>query len=254
MAEGYTVGRTAANSLYSRLFEAAHYLMMLFVVVYAVLGLRRLYFYYVKVSSKGSLVAKPGRWIIMIGVLCTVSGFSLINILLTPREEVGHSALSLLGCVAIVLMHVDLTYHIITRRYRLYTLVHIPQVRRKRYQGSINRRLLEGHFRQKKPYLNPNFRIGDLVESIEVNRNTISQFVNRTYGINFSRFVNRWRLKELQHIRRVPANRGLRTEQLVIMAGFADIKHYMRVKAQETQKPDTGETRQDLEAPSPPIN
>jgi hypothetical protein len=243
LVEGKTLSHTPINTLYLGLFKAAHYLMLLFVFVYSAFGLRRLYFYYAKVSSKGSLAVRPWRWILMIGILCTVSCFSLVNILLIPREEIGRSVLAISGCVAIVLMHIDLSYHIVTRRYRLYILVHVPQKRRKRYQGNINRRMLEGYFRQKKPYLNPNFRITDLVEAIKVNRNSISQFVNHTYGINFSRFVNRWRLKELQRIRRSTANQGLRNEELVIMAGFADVKHYLRVKAQEALKGDAGKNR-----------
>jgi hypothetical protein len=245
---GRTLAHTPINILYLCLFKAAHYLMLLFVMVYSAFGLRRLYSYYDKVRTKGSLAVRPGRWILMIGLLCTVSCFSLVNILLIPREELGRSVLAKVGCAAIVLMHIDISYHIITRRYRLYTLVHIPQRRRKRYQGSLNRRMLESYFRQKKPYLNPNFRIHDLVEAIEVNRNAISKFVNHTYGINFSRFVNRWRLKELQRVRREKAGQGLRNEELVIMAGFADVKHYLRVKAQESPpKGATSKRRNKLE-------
>ena len=103
---------------------------------------------------------------------------------------------------------------------------------RKFHSGKLTRRRLNACFRKQKPYLQADFKMTDLAETMDVNRSVLSAFINRNYGINFNRFVNQWRLKELEHLRTLPANKGKSVSQLVTKAGFRDLRQYFRAKSQ----------------------
>ena len=49
----------------------------------------------------------------------------------------------------------------------------------------------------------------DLVEDLDVNRTVLSAFINQTYSMNFNRYLNRFRLRELDRLRSHPANQIL---------------------------------------------
>jgi AraC-like DNA-binding protein len=104
-----------------------------------------------------------------------------------------------------------------------------------RFSGEITAERLENYFRKMKPYLNSQFRITDMVGELKVNRSVLSAFINTTYGVNFSRMVNRWRLAEVKRLAAQPANKDKSLRQLVVRAGFTDMKHYRRAKEQEEQ-------------------
>ena len=92
---------------------------------------------------------------------------------------------------------------------------------------------LETYIQRKKPYLNPNFKITDMMRDLNTNRTSLSSLINRTYGVNFSRFINRYRLHELKEIQSLQANRKFSEEELVNRAGFSDYRGYLRVKFRE---------------------
>jgi hypothetical protein len=51
--------------------------------------------------------------------------------------------------------------------------------------------------------------------------------------VNFNRFVNQWRLKELERLRALPSNKGMSVAKLVAKAGFADLRQYYRTVTAE---------------------
>ena len=55
----------------------------------------------------------------------------------------------------------------------------------------------------------------DLVEDLDVNRTVLSAFINQTYGMNFNRYLNRFRLRELDRLRLRPANQGKSVSSLI---------------------------------------
>ncbi|MDR2680546.1 MAG: AraC family transcriptional regulator, partial [Tannerella sp.] len=89
------------------------------------------------------------------------------------------------------------------------------------------------YLRDKKPYLNPQLRITDVAAGLCTNRNYVSSFINREYGMNFSRFINRCRLKELNRLRLSPDHEDNTNLELVLMAGFSSYRSYLRVKSEE---------------------
>ena len=101
-------------------------------------------------------------------------------------------------------------------------------------------RHLETYMQKKKPYLNPKYKITDMTRDLNTNRTTLSALINRTYGVNFSRFINRYRLLELRQIKSNSVNKNVSEEELVHKAGFNDYRGYLRVKFREEIKQDAG--------------
>lgn len=93
-------------------------------------------------------------------------------------------------------------------------------------------RHLESYMRERKPYLNPELKITDITADLHTNRTSLSQLINRTYGMNFSRFVNRYRLEELKKIKADTKN-DLPEIELIAEAGFSEWRGYLRVKQRE---------------------
>ncbi|MFR1292098.1 MAG: hypothetical protein ACLSB7_07785 [Parabacteroides distasonis] len=52
-------------------------------------------------------------------------------------------------------------------------------------------------------FLRPGYKMTDLVEDLDVNRTVLSAFINQTYGMNFNRYLNRFRLRELDRLARI---------------------------------------------------
>lgn len=71
---------------------------------------------------------------------------------------------------------------------------------------------------------------------MNTNRCYLSAFINREYGMNFSRFVNRCRFSELDRLRIAPENADKNNMELVLMAGFSGYRNYLRVKKEEDRQ------------------
>lgn len=98
----------------------------------------------------------------------------------------------------------------------------------------LDQRVFEQYFRKEKPYLNPRLTIYDLVEPLQSNRTYISKFVNKTYNMNFTSYVNLCRLKEMERLRVLQDNGKNKKSitQLALQAGFSNYDNYHRAKCQ----------------------
>lgn len=99
--------------------------------------------------------------------------------------------------------------------------------------ATIDRKSFERYMRDKKPYLDPKLRITDLAMHLNTNRTYLSGFINKEYGMNFCRLINRYRLQELDHLRSLPSNATKANIRLVLAAGFINYRSYRRVKSEE---------------------
>ncbi|MEG1649107.1 MAG: AraC family transcriptional regulator, partial [Rikenellaceae bacterium] len=98
----------------------------------------------------------------------------------------------------------------------------------------IDRTVFERHIHTHKPYLNPSLRITDLAQELGTNRTYLSVFINTEYGVNFSRYINRLRLNELDRLRRTPSLSELTRTELIDRAGFSNYQGYVRSLKNET--------------------
>lgn len=96
----------------------------------------------------------------------------------------------------------------------------------------LGRQQVEKYLEERKPYLNPEFKITDMARDLFSNRTYISAFINREYGVNFNRFINNYRLKEVERLQSEVAQRKQKTSMLeiVIHAGFSNYRSYFRAK------------------------
>ncbi len=97
----------------------------------------------------------------------------------------------------------------------------------------IDRKYFERYLRDYKPYLDPKLRITDMVLQLKTNRTYLSGFINKEYGMNFSRLINRLRLQELDRLRLSARYSGRNNMELVLKAGFRNYRNYLRVKTEE---------------------
>ena len=98
--------------------------------------------------------------------------------------------------------------------------------------AQLGRQRVEKYLENKKPYLNPEFKITDMARDLFSNRTYISAFINREYGVNFNRFINNYRLKEVERLRSeaVQKKQKVSSLEIVIHAGFSNYRSYFRAK------------------------
>lgn len=96
----------------------------------------------------------------------------------------------------------------------------------------LSRERIDHYIETRKPWLNPAFRIGDMAEDLFSNRAYVSAFINSEYGVNFSRFVNGYRLEEVERLREEARRKKQRVPmlQLILNAGFSSYRSYLRAK------------------------
>lgn len=234
----------AGYEFYTRLFTSKPLLRVIFGLVYYMLAIRVLSDYYKRANRKKVLVRKPAKWILFLVGISLASLFSSLLPTFMPRGEILYSIWTLMVSLSITAQHVLLSYHIIRRDYFPYIITEETRVqpepanmksRRRQYAGKLDRMVFESFIQNEKPYLNPDYKITDLVEDLDVNRTALSSFVNHTYGMNFNRFLNRLRLRELELLRSQSGGQGQSISSLIDKVGFKDFRNYSRAVAAERE-------------------
>lgn len=255
---------------FSLLFKSKFLMGSIFVFTYVTLSLVRLLKYY-RAMNHGVKPRKcPTLLMLLIAVpflmLPLVSGILLKSFQTGMTDSLLPIALLL---ILFVVLHSMMGYNIICRRFALYLLPGkepkegkqlnnkqetSPQMpkrtmrqiaeRVENAEGKIvavalTRKRFEEYFREHKPHLNPELKITDLIEPLKANRTVISNFVNKTYGINFNRYINRLRIKELERMKSLPKNKEIEVAQLLSKAGFSSMRNYTRALAAEQDNPPT---------------
>ena len=83
-----------------------------------------------------------------------------------------------------------------------------------------------------KPYLDPNFKLIDLMRALPMNRTYLSEFINTTYGCTFYQFVTRYRIEEAKRIMR--ENSELKMADVAARSGFSSQSAFSRTFTRET--------------------
>lgn len=246
---------------YARYFLSKPLLRTATSTVYIVLTIVALYIYFKRMPETENARKKPAFWVIFLVAISLVLVFNALVSVFVPRRSLYTSLWAALSALLVIPQYTLLTWHIIRRKYLLYVdtpksveaeqpleegaenLSASEERELRHHTGKITRRILEAYFRREKPYLNPDFKITDLVEGLDVNRTMISGFINDTYGVNFNRYLNRWRLAEMRRLMGLPSNRGKSPQRLVTKAGFSNSKHYLRaLRAEENDSNNTKDT------------
>ncbi|MDR1096571.1 MAG: hypothetical protein LBL57_00410 [Tannerella sp.] len=172
--------------------------------------------------------------IVLMALLSPAFLFMTVFTGLLPVSGIGSPVWTTVTAFCLSGQCIALTFHIIRREYPFLAVYATEEETeksaegRRLHEGKLTRRRLEAWFRKKKPYLRGDFKITDAAKAMDVNRSVISAFINKNYGMNFNRFVNRWRLEELERLRLLPSNKGKSIAQLFAKAGFTEARQYRR--------------------------
>lgn len=99
-------------------------------------------------------------------------------------------------------------------------------------EQSEKARKLEQWMETEKPYLDPNFKLIDLMRALPMNRTYLSEFINTTYGCTFYQFVTRYRIEEAKRIMR--ENSELKMADVAARSGFSSQSAFSRTFTRET--------------------
>ena len=180
------------------------------------------------------------RWLIVFFILSIV----ILLIAFLPSVVGASPWLIRLNALCMMAQEILLTYQVICRQYLAYKTSDLFQANDKKTgdngliarqrlapdntRGQLNRKAFESYLSQKKTYLNPDLKLIDMAEAMDVNRTVMSNFINQTYGMNFRRYLNLWRIKEYQILIGLPSNERKNPYRVMAMAGFKDSRHFQR--------------------------
>ncbi|MBL3548855.1 helix-turn-helix transcriptional regulator [Chryseobacterium sp. KMC2] len=131
----------------------------------------------------------------------------------------------------ILLLNVTTCYHIFRQNFILLTediIADRLSEQEKESREPLSHEVVSKYMDVKKPYLDPNLKITDLITAFGTNRTYLSSFINTTYGLNFSMYINRYRLEEFQRLKELPENKMADEEELVYLAGFRSHQSFKR--------------------------
>lgn len=245
-------------SAFSLFFRSKLFVGSVFVLIYVALSLVRLANYY-RAMNQGAKPCKcPTQLMLFIAVPIFMLPLVSAVLLKALRNEGINSLLAItLLLIIFVVLHSIMGYNIICRRFVLYLLPteessavmpkramrqiaeRVENTEGKIVAVPLTRKRFEEYFREYKPYLSPELKITDLIEPLKANRTVISNFVNKTYGLNFNRYINRLRIKELERLKSLPANKEIEIALLLSKAGFSSMRNYTRSLAAEQDKQPT---------------
>ncbi len=231
--EGYEIYAIVATSI-PKMF-------LIYNVLYSILGLRRI-FKFKKALENYS--ADEGcssvRWLQLLMCVTLASVPLSITPILLGMNLFFTSAITLLPSFIIVIKDVLLTYNTVAKKY--VVIKSIEEEEESIWKGLSVRgnksykKRFEVYMRKTKPYLNPQLHISDLAVELKTNRTYLSGFINQEYGMNFSRYINKLRLREIEKLRIDPASAKMNGIELAQKAGFSNFQGYLRAKKQEDKE------------------
>ena len=91
---------------------------------------------------------------------------------------------------------------------------------------------LETWMAEKKPYLNPEFRLVDLMQVLPMNRSYLSNFINTEYGCTFYQYVTNFRIEEAKRL--MKEHPEMKLQEIAEQSGFSSAVVFSRTFVRET--------------------
>jgi len=240
---------------YAAYFNSLGFTRVVFSIVYTMFALVRVVrFHHIVAGSNSWEDFSWLRWLkIMVYLSVASTLIPMIAVMLTGTYEAGfyNSPIVFLVAAILIYQHILLTYNILSGNFVVIDEVTGGLKRGKGYAGNFGfydagrvknkgkalfpksmsmKKRFESYVFTEKPYTDPNLTIADLIRPLNTSRNTLSAFINKTYGMNFRRYVNRCRLGEYERLRADKSNHGIKNTELLGRAGFSNYKSYQRAK------------------------
>lgn len=96
--------------------------------------------------------------------------------------------------------------------------------------------MLRQFLKSEKPYLNPDLKIGDLADALQMPKHQLSKIINQGFDKNFFDLINGYRVQSFIESRNDPAFNHLNTLQLAYASGFNSKSAFNRAFLKETGK------------------
>lgn len=237
---------------------------LVFTIIYTILCFYRLYKYRLYVVNYSSNYDKSQlRWVNIILVLSILLIIIPFTGVIIDKKAYVSSWLSLVPVILLMFQYSYLTYQVIGQNYLVImpiagdiifeTTTDVLQSIDKTvdtYDKSalfidnetettdiadtkkqfLTPEKFELYIESRKPYLNPDLKITDLVEHLGINRTYISSFINSYYNVNFSRYINLCRINEFNRLQKLECYKDKTKHELCEMAGFNSYKNFVRFK------------------------
>lgn len=226
---------------YSMLSTSKPLLFSVFCLAYTILGFRRaIRFKRVVVNYSADEERSSFRWLYQILLVIFASFMLAVVLALFTKQKLASFPILILPALAFMFRDIILVHNVMLDNFVVIAFDSSEQARdqssnEEQSASTVreNVRRLEAYMCKNKPYLNPKLKITDIAYALNTNRSAMSLLINRSYGMNFSRYVNRYRLDELERLKNNARNSSLSELELVAKAGFSDWRGYLRVKERE---------------------
>lgn len=225
-------GRAMAGyEAYTALFTSKAAVVLVWSVVYNLLSLGRIARYRRVIGDYSADEGRsPVRWL-------RLSILYMFLVTLIPLLAVGLGKVLFFGSLWMVIPTILAVAGLITFCYNIvsenYIVIADADESGRGRARRIDRERFEHYIDTQKPWLNPRLRISDVAADLHSNRTYVSNFINAEYGMNFSRYINLRRLRELDRLCLDAKNRDVSGIDLVFQAGFSTYQGYKRVKTDE---------------------
>lgn len=197
-------------------------------VVYSILIFRRMPSYRNYVQNYSADEDKSSlHWIYTIIFLCLIIiPISYTTFLLQGEIRYIHKLLAIFVNILYIIEIVIMQYNMFMRNY---VIIYEENCSNNTRPVNINKEKFEKYMEEQKPYLNPSLKITDITYEFNTCRSYLSSFINSTYGMNFSRYINSLRIQEFEKLKRDQANKNYSNAELAIKAGF-NYRSYIRFR------------------------
>ncbi|MCD7941261.1 MAG: hypothetical protein LUH50_15090 [Bacteroides intestinalis] len=172
------------------------------------------------------------RWHYLLPIAIFIT--HIIWSLAMPLKSLTSTLQLLIPATILFLQHIVLCFNVIRRNY-IPPVASIDRAGNKQeneniltQEQQIEPLAFARHIEQYKPYLDPNLTIVELAQRLHTNCTYLSGFINRTYGMNYSQFINECRLKELDRIVVDAGSGELTNLEKICLAGFGSFDSYRR--------------------------
>ncbi|AJW65134.1 hypothetical protein VO54_03708 [Elizabethkingia miricola] len=210
------------------------YLIILYYGFYLFLSIRKIIYYRKNINDFSSNFENTSiRWIMNILIIQVII---LVSVLLFHflLKDHAHKIPGIITLNYILMVfHVVLCYNIFRENFTfIYADEIVLQDKEKEedIKENLDQEAFEKYMEEEKPYLNPYLKITDLILPLATNRTYFSSFINNTYGVNFSVYINTLRLKEFYYLKQLPENIERTDDDLIYLSGFRSRSSYNRIK------------------------
>ncbi|MDR0989204.1 MAG: hypothetical protein LBM06_07080 [Prevotellaceae bacterium] len=218
------------------LWETVYQLMpvsySIYIIIYGVMAYRRVWFYRIAVDNYSADEERTSMYWIYYFIAVVTGCF--------PKPLITVMAVNLgiplwVQCT-MVWFPFALTYLIYNAIKGNYILVQPAEELNDRTSRLVDRKRFEHYMATKKPYLNSDLCITDLLADLCTNRTYLSSFINREYGVNFKTLINEFRLRELERLRLGSNGKNHSNMQLIMAAGFGSYRNYLAASRRKYRK------------------